>query len=103
MTQAHLAVDVINWGINVAFISSALFPIAIRPIWKWTDSDWGWNTVAFDIAIAIALLPVWLHRTFNFSPSSPMFLWIQAASICAIPVLIIWRCWIIWQVQRHGE
>jgi hypothetical protein len=103
VTQTQLAIDIINWGINVAFVSSILFPVAIRPIWAWTESAWGWNTIAFDVVVALALLPVWLHRTFNLNPGSLMFLWIQAASLCAIPVIIIWRTWIIWRVQRHGR
>lgn len=103
MTQAQVAIDVINWGINVAFVAAVLFPIVIRPIWAWTASAWGWNTIVFDLVVAVALLPVWLHRTFNLNPASLVFLWIQAASLVAVPVIIIWRVRIIWLVQRHGE
>lgn len=103
MTQAQLAVDFINWGINVAFIAAVLFPIVIRPFWNWTDSDWGWNTVVFDLVVALALLPTWLHRVFDMNPHTYLFIWIQAASIWAVPVIVLWRGWIIWRVQRHGE
>lgn len=103
MTQAQLAIDFINWGINAAFIAAVLFPIVVRLFWNWTDSAWGWNTVLFDLVVALALLPTWLHRTLDMNPRTYLFIWIQAVSIWAVPVVALWRTWIIWQVQRHGE
>jgi hypothetical protein len=103
MTQDQLALDLINWGVDVSFIVTVLFPFYIRIIWNWLDSDWGWNTIVFDIVVALALLPVWLHHTFGLSASSHIFLWVDATSIWAIPTIVIWRTWIIFRVQRHGE
>lgn len=101
MTQAELIVNFVNWGINVAFIVSLVFPIAIRPIWAWTKHSWGWNIVVLDWAISLALLPVWVHRAFNLNPDTYLFGWIQAASIWIVPVIILWRAVIIWLTQRY--
>lgn len=103
MTQVQAAVDSINWGVNVAFVVTVVFPMGIRPFWKWTESDWGWNTIVFDIVVALALLPAWLHHVLHIDPTSVGFLWVQAGSIWSIPVLVLWRAWIIFQVQRHAD
>src|ERR1700760_2009993 len=103
MNQAQLVADVINWGINIAFVITLAFPIGVRPFWNWTDSDWGWNIIAFDSVVSLALLPAWLHLTIGINPSGLGFLWVEAGSIWSIPVIVIWRAWIIYNVQRHGE
>jgi hypothetical protein len=103
MTQAQVALDIINWGINVAFVITLLFPIGVRPFWNWTESDWGWNIVAFDTVVALALLPTWLHHTLGITSGTFVFLWIEATSIWAVPVVVLWRAWIIFQAQRHAD
>lgn len=103
MTQVQVALDCINWGINVAFVITMLFPIGVRPFWNWADSDWGWNIITFDAIVALALLPTWLHHTIGINGGTFIFLWIEAGSIWAVPVVVLWRAWIIYQVQRHRE
>jgi len=102
VTQGQIAIDIINWGVNVGFVVTFTFPGWIRLIWKWTESDWGWNTVALDMAVAVALLPSWVHRVFNLKPDTYLFIWIVAGSLWAILIIVIWRAYIIYRIQRHG-
>lgn len=101
MTQVQTLADVINWGINVAFVISALFPIVIRPIWAWTRSSMGLNVVTLDVVVALALLPTWLHRTFSVNALTLPFIYVQAISIWLVPTVVVWRALIIWHEQRH--
>jgi hypothetical protein len=101
VTQVQTLANVINWGINVAFVIPALFPLAIRPIWAWTKSSMGWNVIALDFVVALALLPTWLHRTFDVNSFTIAFLYVQALSIWLVPTVVIWRTCIIWSEQRH--
>lgn len=102
MTQAHLAHDITNWGVYVSFYVALLFPFVVRFIWDWLQSDWGWNVIMFDLAIAAALLPAWLYKTFGVNPAAVYFIWLDAVAIWSIPVNIAWRLVIIYKIQRHG-
>jgi hypothetical protein len=103
MTQGRLVIDVVNAGVNVAFAVALLFPFAIRMVWDWTASDWGWNLILKDFAIALAILGAWLHIVLGINPNTYFFMWASAVSIWAIPIIIIWRGRIIWRTQRHPE
>jgi hypothetical protein len=96
--------DIIDDGVSVGFIVALLFPFVGLPkigFWPWWQSDWGWNLVAFDFCVALALLPVWLHRFFNLDQFAYYFGWIQAVSIWGIPAIILWRVVMIWLSQRY--
>jgi hypothetical protein len=103
MTQVQQVLNIINWGINVAFIVTLLFPIGVRPFWNWMTSDWGWNIVTFDSIVALALLPTWLHHTLGINASTLLFLYIEAVSIWSVPIVVLWRAWIIYNAQRHVD
>jgi hypothetical protein len=109
VTQGQLIIDSINDGVNVAFIVTLLFPLVGLPrigrlklgFWPWYKSDWGWNMVAFDACVSLALLPIWAHRALNLDSNSYFFGWMEAASIWLIPAIVLWRVFLIWQAQRH--
>lgn len=103
MNQAHMAVNLINWGANVAFLVPFLFPFYIRLIWAWHKDEWGWNIVTLDMAVSIALLPSFVHRVIGVNVNTALFAWIVAGSIWAIPIIVIWRSVMIWRKQRHAN
>jgi hypothetical protein len=106
VTQGRLILDLIEDGINVAFIVTLLFPFLGLPkvgIWPWWQHDWGWNMVAFDVCVALALLPSWLRRVLGVDPNTYIFGWVVAISIWAIPCIVLWRVLLIWQAQRSHE
>jgi hypothetical protein len=104
MNQGQLVVDIINDGVFVAFIVCLIFPVIGAPrigFWPWYRSDWGWNIVLLEEAITLALLPIWAHRFMKFDAPPLVWLWIDAVSIWLIPVIVIWRVYIIWRTQRY--
>lgn len=101
MTQEQLIADLVNWGINAAFLFPFLFPAVVRLYWAWEKSDWGWNIVALDLAVALALLPIFVNHVFNVSVTGYFFGWLEVSSIWLIPVIIVWRMIIIWRNQRR--
>jgi hypothetical protein len=111
VTQYHLLADIINAGVFAAFIVSLLFPLVGLPalkfwphwrigFWPWWKTGFGINVVSLEFVIAVALLPSFLHRIAGLSATTYAFLWLQAVSICLVPVVIIWRAVIIWHAQR---
>jgi hypothetical protein len=103
MTQTQIVINLINWGVNAAFVIAFLFPAAVRTFWAWEKSDWGINIVSLEFAIALALLPAWLHRTVGLTVNTLLFEWTDAIAIWSIPGIIIWRMIIIWRSQRYNE
>jgi hypothetical protein len=101
MTQARLISDLINWGINAAFIAALLFPFVVRTYWAWEKSDWGINIVSLELLIALALLPLWVRHITGYGGNMYFYGWLEAASLWGIPVIILWRAIIIWRNQRY--
>jgi hypothetical protein len=101
MTQEQLAIDLINWGVDVAFLVPFLFPAYIRLIWAWEKDEWGWNIILLDLAVSLAILPTFVHRVAGVRFSTPVFLWLEAASLWFIPMIIVWRSVMIWRKQRR--
>lgn len=102
MNQEHLAIDLINWGIDVAFLVPFLFPAYIRLIWAWEKDEWGWNIVLLDLAVSLAILPSFLHRVFGLNVGMVYYLWVVAASLWLIPSIVVWRSAMIWRKQRRN-
>lgn len=101
MTQFQFLADWIEDAIIIAFVCAILFP-AIGFIYRWWDSSFGWNMIVFDFAVGLALFPAFLHRVFNVNATSYAFLYIEALSITAVPVIVLWRVWAIYGIQRAG-
>ena len=112
MTEGQLLVDVINDGVIVAFLAALLFPlIGLRGIrlprgryvkigyWPWWKNEFGWNVIAFDFTVSVALFPAILHRVFGVNVTSYIFGWTEAVSIWLIPATILWRAVAIWHTQ----
>lgn len=103
MNQEHLIKILGEWGVNAAFIIPFLFPFVVRLYWDWTKSSWGWNIVTLELAIALALIRSFLVVDFNISRGAIWFEWLTVVSLWAIPIIIVWRAYIIWHRQRHVE
>jgi hypothetical protein len=106
MTQAHLIINIFNDGVFTAFIVCLAFPAVGLPkigFWPWYKSEWGWNIVSLEEAITLALLPVWIRRFIHLDVSPLIWGWIDAVSIWMIPVIVLWRVYIIWKTQRYNK
>jgi hypothetical protein len=103
VTQGHIILDLLNWGVNAAFLVPFLFPLVIRTIWAWEKDEWGWNIICLDLCVASALLPSFVHKMFQVNIATYFFGWFQVASIWLVPVIIIWRALLIFQKQRGNE
>ena len=103
MDQKQIAIDLINWGVDFAFLIPFLFPAYIRLIWAWEKDEWGWNIVLLDLAVSLAILPSFGHRVFGVNVSRIFFIWLVACSIWLIPIIVVWRSIMIWKKQRNIE
>lgn len=102
---------IINDGVFATFLAALLFPlvgvkvrmgiIRVSGFWPWWQHSWGWNIVCFDEAVAIALLPSWLHHVFGINPETTTFLALDAVAIWSVLGIIAWRTVLIWIAQRR--
>jgi hypothetical protein len=100
VTQLQLILDLDLWAVWITFMVAVLFPLVTAFFWPWWTSGWGWNIVTLESAIALALLPAWLHYVFGFTAVSYPFRWVQVGSIMAVAFIIVWRSVLIWITQR---
>lgn len=92
-------------AVEGVFYSALLFVAAISFFWPWWKSQLGWSIAAKSLAIAIAVLPAmlfyWLgHRVYD---DAPWLRWVAVAALWAIPPILAWRAWVIWQLQRKAR
>lgn len=105
MTEAHVLLLVEEIAIQAAFWASCLFPVVTALFWPWWESEWGWNIIALEIAIAVTLLPDIMIIEFGMKPGSTpghALLWTSAISLCLVTVVIVWRAVVIFRSQRAG-
>jgi hypothetical protein len=101
MTQLQFLREWSVYAVGVAFWVCFLWPAAMRVIWPWNRSEWGWNMVIKTEMIALALFPSVLRT--EFGVQAGLFLeWVVVAAVTAIPLVITWRSWIIYRAQRDG-
>jgi hypothetical protein len=103
MTMLQFLTDWIQDAVLAGFIVSFFFPIVIALYWRWWQHEFGWNVVALEWSIAIALFPAFLHRVFGVSLTSVWYQWTIAVALTLIPVILIWRAWAIYKVQKDGS
>jgi hypothetical protein len=85
----------------VAFWVCFTWPAVVRVFWPWNRSVWGWNMVLKTEMVALALLASVLHTEFGIQPGLPLE-WTVVAAVTAIPVIVLWRTWIIYKLQSDG-
>lgn len=101
MTQLHVLRDWADIAAGVAFWVCLLWPLAVRTYWPWNKHEWGWNIVIKIELISLALLASVLHTEFGVQFGLAL-LWTEVLAVTAIPLVVIWRAWIIWRAQRDG-
>lgn len=90
----------VEWEVQVGFVVSILFPVITRFYWPWNQSWWGWNTILLELSIAGVLFPSWMELNFRFD--DVWLQWMEAASLGAVIVNVLWRVVMIWYTQRRG-
>lgn len=61
------------------------------------------TTVAISIVVALAILPSVLHVLFGVSTTTRWFTWYRIGSDLLIGAVEVWRAWVIYKIQRHGQ
>jgi hypothetical protein len=103
VTQAQLIRDLGEYAIWFSFLAAVGFPLVTSLFWPWWRSEWGWNIVTLEMAIAVALLPAWMHFAFGLTTrGSYGFAWLQVGAVTLVGVIIVWRTVLIFLTQRHG-
>jgi hypothetical protein len=103
VTQVQLIRDLGEYAIWFSFLAAVAFPLVTSLFWPWWQHSWGWNIVTLEMAIAVALLPAWLHYAFGFTiAASTGFAWLQVGAVMLVGVIIVWRTVLIFLTQRHG-
>lgn len=101
MTQFQFLTDWIQDAVIGGFVASLLFPL-VGIFYPWWRNSLGWNLISFDAAIAVALLPAFLHKVFGLMPVGIEFLYIEAFALTAVPLIVLWRTVILWRAQVKG-
>ena len=102
MTQAQFLADWIQDVVLIGFVAAVLFPVAAAFILPWWRHAFGLNMIALDLALGIALFPAVLHRVFGVSLTSIAYTYVIAISLTIVPIVIVWRFWVIYKTQRAG-
>lgn len=101
MTQLQVLIDLSRIALNVIFWSCVAFPL-IGIFWPWWRSSWGWNIVSLEIALALAVMGSVLQIDFGLRSDHLLsFFWITTASLCLVPVIVVWRAVMILREQYH--
>jgi hypothetical protein len=88
-------------GVEAVFYTALAFTAAVSCFWPWWKSQLGWTIVAKSLALAVATLPAMLF--YWYSGRSPAWLdWVSVCALWSIPVILAWRAYVLWQVQRSG-
>jgi hypothetical protein len=93
-----------EWAVYAAGITFWVcftWPAVVRLFWPWHQSMWGWNMVIKTEMIALALLTTVLKTEFGVEPGVGLE-WVEVAAVTLIPVIIIWRTWLIYRDQKAG-
>ena len=101
MTQFQFLTDWIQDAIFAGFLAAALFPF-VGIYFPWWRHEFGWNLIAFDLAIGIALLPAFLHRVFGVPVTGLVYTYVVAIALTSIPVILIWRAYVLYREQKAG-
>lgn len=84
----------------ITFFASIGFIVLYTILAPWWRSPLGRNLVAFDAALSLTLLPSVVHHTFGVNSAlSPAFAWFTVGAFAAVPLVIVWRAWILLRVQ----
>lgn len=85
------------------FFSALVFIAAYSLLAPWWRYSIGRTIVALDAAVALTLLPQTLHMLFGVHVLSDIrWAWFTLVTFGAVPVVILWRLWIFWRIQRRG-
>lgn len=84
----------------VAFCAAVAFIALYSAIAPWWRSPLGRNLVALDASISLTLLPSVLHHALGVSSAdTPAFAWFTVLAFGFVPVVIVWRAWILCRIQ----
>jgi hypothetical protein len=99
----HYLVIVSDWVVMVAFWVVFLLPAGLATFWRWWETYFGWSIVLMDLPVVLALSPDALHRLFNLDVDTLFFQWFVVAAIGLVPIVTIWRMWVLLETQRGGK
>ena len=106
MIQSPVLREIAVIGIQAGFWAAVMFPVLTAWYWPWWKHQWGWTVVCLDAAIAFALLGDIMVIEFGLRPGSTpghVLAWVEAISLCLIPVIIVWRAALVFVTQWRGS
>lgn len=87
-----------------AFFSAVAFVALYSILAAWWRTALGRSIVALDTAVAMTVAPSVLHFLFGVtSLKSETFAYFTLAAFSAIPLIIVWRGWMLWRLQVNGR
>lgn len=96
----HLPVWVTNLALIGPFGAAVLFAILYTAKAPWWQSWMGRNLFFFDIAVAMALTPDFLHVVFGFDDGTKFFQWLIAGDLLLVALLIVQRIYLLFREQQ---
>jgi heme exporter protein D len=101
VTQLQFLNDWIQDAVFIGFLSAALFPL-VGIYFPWWRHAFGWNLIAFDFAVAVALFPAFLHRVFGVPVAGLFYIYVVAVALTLVPIIVVWRAHVLYQEQKRG-
>ena len=99
MTQIAFLTDWARDVVGVTFWVCVAFPLVVSFVWPWWKSEWGWNIILLEAAIALTLLRGVLISEFGFAFGSLPLLWVAVLSLTLVPIVVVWRGFLIIRTQ----
>jgi hypothetical protein len=100
MTWQQFVADYGQIITTVAFFAAIAFIILYTVLAAWWRSSLGRSIVALDAAVALTVAPSVLHFLFGVtSLQSETFAYFTLGAFTCIPLIIVWRGWMLWRLQ----
>lgn len=92
------------WASNLAVVApwcvAVLFAVIYTLKAPWWRTWMGRNLFFFDIAVAVAMTPGFVHAVFGMSEDTEFFQWLLVADLSVVSLLILQRCILLFRVQK---
>ena len=94
-------IDAVEWVVNATLVTSVLFPLGTLTFWPWWQTSWGWNLIALDLALGVAVFPEVLEFDFGLRDVA-LFTWVQVTALSLVILTMAWRTVMIYRAQKNG-
>jgi hypothetical protein len=103
MSQVQLLRDLSEWVVQAAWLSSLTFIVFYTSLAPWWRYRVGRAIIALDFAVTLALTPGVVGLDFGARAiANQAWSWLAVIAVGMVVPITLWRCVVIWRLQRRG-